>query len=1184
DVAGTIIGSAVAIQDITAHREAEMKYSKILATALNGFWITNLQGRLLEVNDALCRMLGYTHEELLTLSIADVEADESPADVLSHIAALQQKRFDRFVSRHRRKDGSIIDVEVNSTWLDIGEGRLVSFMQDITERKRMEEAVRASEERFRALVMASSQGLYRMSPDWSEMRQLHSRTFLADTEYPSRTWLQEYIPPDDQPHVTAAIDEAIRTKSIFALEHRVRRVDGSWGWTFSRAIPLLDANGKIVEWFGAATDISARKQMEMQLKEAAEKYSALFDATSDGVWIHNLNGEILEVNDAYCRMSGYSRDELIHMPISKLEGVETPEEIAHHIKKVIDRGGHDRFESRHRRKDGSIFDVDITALYLEREGGRIAIFARDITRRKQAELLSQALNDINLVINSTLDFNEIMNRAVVQACKAVGAESAAISLRKGNGWVVSYGYNFPEEIIGLEMADEQDPHAVMSIETQQVVFINDAFTDERVNREHMQEYNVRSVMVIPLVTKEKAIGVLFLNYHTAPITFAKPQIDFAGKLGAALSLVMENAKLFEALRRSRDELEIRVQERTAELANANEGLRVEITERKRTEEALRKLTYDLNERVKEINCLYSVSYYVDKQHLLLNEKLKHIVNIIPSGWQFAELTCARIVLEGREYKTENFRETPWKQSSDIIVHGEKIGTTDVFYLEKKPEDYEGPFFKAERDLINAIAVELGEMIARNRAEEAIKKERQRFYDVLEMLPAYLVLLTPDYHLAFVNRFFRERFGESHNQRCFEYLFGRCEPCEICETYTVLKTKAPHHWEWTGPDGRIYDVSDFPFTDTDGSVSILEMGIDITERKRAEESLRAAHQYNRSLIEASLDPLVTINPEGKVTDVNTATELATGVSREQLIGSDFSDYFTEPDKAREGYRTAFLKGTVRDFPLAIRHKSGMTTDVLYNATIYRNETGEIQGVFAAARDITERKRTEEALRESEVRLRALSSRLLTAQESERKRIALELHDGIGQMLTAIKFKAENTLQEKGRGKGRAEGKSLEAIIPLIKETIEEVRRMQMDLRPSTLDDLGVLATLGWFCREYQKIYSRIRIQKEIALQEDEVSAPLKVVLYRLTQEAMNNIAKHTQAGLVRLTLRNQETEIEWVIEDNGMGFDLEKILSSEGSKRGLGLSSMRERTEFSGGKFMIESTRGMGTTVRASWPL
>ncbi|HVP78422.1 MAG TPA: PAS domain S-box protein [Thermodesulfobacteriota bacterium] len=375
----------------------------------------------------------------------------------------------------------------------------------------------------------------------------------------------------------------------------------------------------------------------------------------------------------------------------------------------------------------------------------------------------------------------------------------------------------------------------------------------------------------------------------------------------------------------------------------------------------------------------------------------------------------------------------------------------------------------------------------------------------------------------------------------------------------------------------------PVLDDAGEVEYLVFSLeDVTVHKRDDEALRAAHQYNRGLIEASLDPLITINPEGKVMDVNSATELATGVPREQLIGSDFSDYFTEPEKAKEGYRAVFSKGTVRDYPLAIRHRSGMITDVLYNATIYRNEAGEVQGVFAAARDVTERKRAEEALRESETRLRLLSSQLLTAQESERKRIAMELHDSIGQMLTAIKFKAENILQ--ANEKPRAKHKSLEAVISLIKAAIEEVRRMQMDLHPSTLDDLGVVATLGWFCREYQKIYSRIRIDKEIGLQENEVSVPLKVVLYRLTQEAMNNIAKHSQADLVRLSLKKQENRIEWAIEDNGLGFDLEEILSPEGSKRGLGLGSMRERTTLSGGAFTIESTKGKGTTVRASWPL
>jgi PAS domain S-box-containing protein len=455
----------------------------------------------------------------------------------------------------------------------------------------------------------------------------------------------------------------------------------------------------------------------------------------------------------------------------------------------------------------------------------------------------------------------------------------------------------------------------------------------------------------------------------------------------------------------------------------------------------------------------------------------------------------------------------------------------------------------------------------------------------------LVFLDRDFNFIRVNEAYAEAcrrdVSEFPGHNHFEFYPSDAK----AEFEQVVQTKEPYvaiarpftfpdHPEW----GTTYwDWTLTPLLSDKGETEFLVFALeDVTDRKRVEKELRAASLYARSLIEASLDPLVTISAKGKVTDANKATEVITGVPRSQLIGSDFSDYFTEPEKARKGYQNVFAQGSVRDYSLAIRHTSGMITDVLYNATIYRNEAGEIQGIFAAARDVTDMKRAEEALRESETRLRALSSQLLTAQESERKRIAMELHDGIGQMLTAIKFKVENILQEKG--KARAKEKSLKAIVPMVRESVEEVRRIQMDLRPSTLDDLGILATLGWFCREYQKIYSHIRIEKEIGLQESEVSTPLKTVIYRLTQEALNNIAKHSKADLIHLSLRKREDRVEWVVKDNGIGFDLEEILSSERSERGLGLNSMRERTELSGGSFEIETTLGAGTMIRVSWPL
>jgi PAS domain S-box-containing protein len=169
-----------------------------------------------------------------------------------------------------------------------------------------------------------------------------------------------------------------------------------------------------------------------------------------------------------------------------------------------------------------------------------------------------------------------------------------------------------------------------------------------------------------------------------------------------------------------------------------------------------------------------------------------------------------------------------------------------------------------------------------------------------------------------------------------------------------------------------------YKDMEGKVlGVFAAARNITERKRMEEELRAASLYTRSLIEASLDPLVTISPDGKITDVNKATELVTGFSREHLIGSDFSDYFTEPEKAREGYKKVISQGFVRDYPLTIRHTSDRLTYVLYNAAVYMSESGKIQGVFAAARDITERKQAEDNLREVNQQVQEAANVLVTS---------------------------------------------------------------------------------------------------------------------------------------------------------------------------------------------------------------
>jgi signal transduction histidine kinase len=229
-----------------------------------------------------------------------------------------------------------------------------------------------------------------------------------------------------------------------------------------------------------------------------------------------------------------------------------------------------------------------------------------------------------------------------------------------------------------------------------------------------------------------------------------------------------------------------------------------------------------------------------------------------------------------------------------------------------------------------------------------------------------------------------------------------------------------------------------------------------------------------------------------------------------------------------------------------------------------------------KDIEERKRAEERLKESEKKLRYLSSELMTAQEKERKRIAGELHDSVAGSLGAIKFSIEKILGQKEQD-GQLQG-GLRDLLSNVQQTIDETRRIMSDLRPSMLDDLGIVPAINWFCREFQKTYSRISIDRLIDVQENHIPDSLRTPIFRICQEAMNNIAKHSNASLVNLGLQKGNDRIKLTIQDNGQGFDLNHARS------GLGLSTMRERADLSGGSFDLESATGKGTVVRVSWPI
>lgn len=246
-------------------------------------------------------------------------------------------------------------------------------------------------------------------------------------------------------------------------------------------------------------------------------------------------------------------------------------------------------------------------------------------------------------------------------------------------------------------------------------------------------------------------------------------------------------------------------------------------------------------------------------------------------------------------------------------------------------------------------------------------------------------------------------------------------------------------------------------------------------------------------------------------------------------------------------------------------------------------GEEVGCFAVLMDITARAEAEAALRRSESDLRLLSAQLLAAQELERRRIAHELHDGIGQSLGGLKCTLEACEALIAKGAVEEAAQRLRRSGERVRTMCEEVRRIAMGLRPSTLDDLGILATLGWLAREFRSEHAHIDLEARIDVHEDEIPPPAKTAIYRIAQEALNNVVSHARARHVGLWLQREPSRVELLVRDDGVGFEPARYAAVDGNGRGLGLASMRERAEASGGRLQLRSAPGGGTEIRVVWP-
>ncbi len=366
---------------------------------------------------------------------------------------------------------------------------------------------------------------------------------------------------------------------------------------------------------------------------------------------------------------------------------------------------------------------------------------------------------------------------------------------------------------------------------------------------------------------------------------------------------------------------------------------------------------------------------------------------------------------------------------------------------------------------------------------------------------------------------------------------------------------------------------------------VELEMQNEELRKAQVEIERSRSRYVDLYDFAPDGHFTFDQTGLVKELNLSGAKLLGIERSLIIDKPFR-LFIDPEYADTftSHRLSVSKTAERqrcELKLVRMDKTSFFASMESTAT--HDNTGNSAWIRSAIVDITELKQKEQTLLESEKRLKLLSLQLLNAQEEERKRIAGDIHDTVGSCLGGIRFKAEDVLNQVEKTP-EAAIESLNALVLMIQECSDECRRIQMDLRPAVLDDLGLRAALSWFFRRFETTYSHIHVEQEIGIEEGEISNALKIVIFRVTQEALNNVAKHSKANHVFFSLKAAGKRIELTITDNGKGVNVDEMLAKERSFAGLGLVSMRERTRLLEGTFNITSVEGRGTTVHASWPM
>jgi len=1229
---GTLVSASV--RDITERKKAEQKFRSLLEAAPDAMIIANEKGEIVLINHQTEEIFGYKRDEIIGKKVEILIPSDFHNKHQEHRSHYFKNPKVRLMGIGLelfavRKDGTKFPVEISLSPIETEEGTLVSAsVRDITERKK-------AEQKFRGLLEAAPDAMI-IANEKGEIVLINHQTetifgYRKDEIIGQK--VEILIPADfhnkhrEHRHNYFA-DPKVRSMGT-GLELFAVRKDGTRFAVEISLSPLVTEEGTLVS--ASVRDITERKKVEKQIAYLAN----LVEQSSDAIVSLDWDNSIKSWNRGAETLYGYRRGEVIGKNFRKIARSQVTEQQLEIIRKELDEKKNWKGEAIHLKANGDpiccLISVTVIQDQNETKGGFV-FTARDITERKKLEEQLQKFNE-ELEEKVRLKTEELTNvfERVSDGFMAFDKDGQITYLNKKmaelNNRTVDdmLGKNFwaeyPQSLATVfhenfqkSIEAQQNMHFEMyspsldkwvenfmypSADGLSLFFrdISDKIKSEAALK-HSEDLRrlIMNSSLDAIVCIDKKGSITLWNQQAEKIFGWKEQEILGKRLDETIIPVHYREAHKRGFQHYLQTGEGPVLNKVIELAALNKtGMKFpielaivpikqgkdeifcafirDITERKKSEEQLSQ------ERTLLRTLIDNLPDYIYVKDLELRHLINNAANIKLIGASSEEETLGKTVYDYFKPELANLymkddREI-LRNNMPIINREEPIFTnsgSQRWLLTTKL-----PLKDRNNNIVGLVGISR-DITERKIAEEQIIKEKELSDSAINSLPGIFYLFDSNGKFLRWNKNFETVSGYTAEEintmtpiDFFDgvekaYIMNRIEKAfaegsSDAEANFVTKKNEKIPYYFTG-QAILYE----------DNACLIGTGIDISLRKKVERDLRSSERTYKLLFERNPMPMWILAGDHSFIDVNESALKHYGYSREEFLALDGKQIRPEEDQKR------YLEESKKHIPGISnrgiwRHKkkdgSIMNVEIYANDYIYEDKNVRL----VLSNDITEKIKAEESLKHSFKEIRQLASHLQDVREEERAGMAREIHDELGQQLTGLKMDISWISKKINPHEDAQVKQKLKGTLELLDETIKTVRKIATDLRPSILDDLGLIAAIEWHSQEFEK-RTGVAIKFESDMTDFNFSPAISIGLFRICQESLTNVARHAAAKNILITLKQKDNQIQLAIKDDGKGFDVNKI----GHKKTLGLLGMKERTLMMGGKYEFESVQGVGTTL------